>query len=127
MPDQNQPAIDPPDKDAQQRGIGERLREARDTLGITQEDAASALRIPRTSIVSIEKGARNVTATELSAMSTLYRRSVPWILGQESSAIDKTTALFRATDALSETDKAQVLRFAQFLATAGSPPKHPEA
>jgi transcriptional regulator with XRE-family HTH domain len=110
-------------KAAQQREIGARLREARETLGITQEDAASALGIPRTSITALEKGARAVAATELSRMATLYRRPVAWLLGDEDLAPAATSALFRATASLSDADKEQVLRFAQFLATAGAPPR----
>lgn len=110
-------------KAEQQQQIGARLREARETLGITQEDAAAALGIPRTSITALEKGTRAVAATELSQMAALYRRPVAWILGDEDPAPVATQALFRATAALSDADKEQVLRFAQFLATAGVPPR----
>lgn len=110
-------------KAEQQREIGARLREARETLGITQEDAASALEIPRTSITALEKGARAVAATELTRMAALYRRPVAWLVGDEDAPPAATAALFRATAALSDTDKEQVLRFAQFLATAGKPPR----
>ncbi|TCK65832.1 helix-turn-helix domain-containing protein [Curtobacterium sp. PhB136] len=110
-------------KAEQQREMGARLREARETLGITQEDAAVALGIPRTSITALEKGSRAVAATELTKMATLYRRPVAWLLGDEDPAPVATTALFRATASLSDADKEQVLRFAQFLATAGAPPQ----
>ena len=45
--------------------VGQRLRSARETLGLVQEDVASALRIPRTSVISMEAGKRNVSALEL--------------------------------------------------------------
>ncbi len=106
-----------------EKDIGQRLRDARETLGITQEDAAAALSIPRTSVTAIEKGARNVTATELRKFSSLYRRSVEWILGTEAESIQTVSALYRATEALSTEDQEQVLRFAQFLASAGRPPQ----
>ncbi len=120
MTDQTPPADS---KAEQQREIGARLREARETLGITQEDAAAALGIPRTSIVALEKGTRAVAATELSRMAALYRRPAAWILGDEDAPPAATVALFRATQSLSDADKEQVLRFAQFLATAGPPPQ----
>lgn len=120
MPDL--PAQNPEEKAEMQAKIGARLKEARETLGITQEDAAAAVGIPRTAIVSMERGARNVSATELSTMASLYRRPVPWILGESTEAPTEGNALFRATASLSDTDKKQVLRFAQFLASAGSPP-----
>jgi transcriptional regulator with XRE-family HTH domain len=112
-------------RDDKQKSIGARLREARETLGITQVDASAALRIPRTSVTAMEKGTRNVSATELTELSALYRRSVEWILGAELNENESTTALYRAASGLSEDDKAQVLKFAQFLAAAGPAPTGP--
>jgi hypothetical protein len=68
----------------------------------------------------MEAGKRNVTALELRRLARLYRRDVAWILGEGSETLEATTvdnqALFRATAHLSDEDKEQVLRFAQFLA-----------
>jgi transcriptional regulator with XRE-family HTH domain len=100
--------------------IGARLKSARETLGITQEDAAAALSIQRTSVSAMEKGSRNVSATELARLASLYRRSVEWLLGTETAPATNATALFRATENLSENDQEQVLRFAQFLAATTS-------
>jgi transcriptional regulator with XRE-family HTH domain len=114
-----------PEKDAEQRAVGQRLRLARETLGLTQEDVATALAIQRTSVISIEAGKRNVTALELRRLSRLYRRNVAWILGEEIAADSQTEAdqaLYRATAQLSEADRDQVLRFAEFLAAAGPAP-----
>lgn len=107
--------------------VGQRLRSARETLGLTQEDVASALGIPRTSVISMEAGKRNVTALELRQLARVYRRSVAWILGEEPEADQASAedqALFRATSELSDEDREQVLRFAQFLAAA-QPPSSP--
>lgn len=101
--------------------VGERLREARETLGLTQADVAGALGIPRTSVLAIEAGRRKVTGLELRRLARIYRRPIEWLLGEEPPAVDAADALFHATASLSADDKAQVLRFAQFLATAGSP------
>lgn len=109
----------------EQIAIGQRLRDARELLGLKQEDTASVLGIPRTSVTSMEMGKRNVTATELVKLSTLYRRSVEWILGQEPDATVEGAALLRTTKNLSERDQQQVLRFAQFLANAGVAPRDP--
>ena len=113
------------DGKSEQVEVGQRLRLARETLGLIQEDVASALGIPRTSVISMEAGKRNVTALELRRLARLYRRSVAWILGEEpddagqASAEDR--ALYRAASELSAEDREQVLRFAQFLAGAKSP------
>ena len=104
----------------EQQAVGQRLRSARETLGLTQEDVAGALSIQRTSVIAMEAGKRNVSALELRRLGRLYRRSVAWILGEEPDPelIGDNGALFRATAELSPEDKEQVLRFAEFLAAA---------
>ena len=106
--------------------VAQRLRSARETLGLTQEDVASALGIPRTSMIAMEAGKRNVTALEIRRLARLYRREVSWLLGEGPELIEEGSpenkALFRATAQLSLDDKDQVLRFAQFLAAAEAPP-----
>lgn len=102
--------------------VGQRLRAARETLGLTQDDVAGAMGMPRTSVIAMEAGKRNVTAVELRRLARLYRRNVQWLLGEEDEAAAVDSALYRATQDLSDDDKAQVLRFAQFLAAAGPPP-----
>lgn len=105
-----------------QREIGRRVRIARETLGLTQEEAAVALGVKRTTVTQMELGNRSITATELVQMAKLFRRSVEWLVGQEEEPPVAASALFRATRSLSEHDKEQVLRFAQFLASAGPAP-----
>lgn len=73
------------------------------------------------SISALEKGERTVTATELSKFAQLYRTSSGRILGEVDSTPTVGEALFRATKDLSAADQSQVLRFAEFLAQAGSP------
>lgn len=105
------------DQDAANAEMGQRLREAREAQGLTQEAVSSALRIPRSSVPLIESGKRNVTAPELKLLSRLYQRSVEWILGDAEPEVATDSALHRAAGALSPDDKEQVLRFAQFLAS----------
>lgn len=104
----------------EQQAVGQRLRSARETLGLTQEDVGGALDIQRTSVIAMEAGKRNVSAIELRRLGRLYRRSVTWILGEESEPefVGDNKALYRATAELSSEDKEQVLRFANFLAAA---------
>ena len=101
--------------------VAERLRQARESLGFTQDEVAEALEIPRTSVHAFEAGKRKVSAVELRRLSRLYRKTVEWLLGDDEPAQEDAAnkALFRATDQLSEADRAQVLRYAQLLA-AGS-------
>jgi transcriptional regulator with XRE-family HTH domain len=103
----------------EQERLGARLKEAREYIGLLQEDVAS---IPRASVSALEAGKRKVTGLELRRLARLYRRSVNWLLGDEETDLGQTaTPLFRATASLSDTDKEQVLRFAEFLASAGKP------
>lgn len=101
--------------------IGSRLREAREFVGLLQDEAASALGIPRTSLSAVEAGKRKVSGVELRRLARLYRRPVGWLLGEDDTLAAETDPLFRATAELSEQDKQQVLRFAEFLAAAGRP------
>jgi len=51
----------------------------------------------------------------------LYRRPVGWLIGEDEIELNDAEPLFRAAAALSQEDKEQVLRFAEFLAAAGKP------
>ncbi|WP_367183143.1 helix-turn-helix domain-containing protein [uncultured Cellulomonas sp.] len=109
--------------DNEQRVVAARLREARESLGLTQGEVSGALQIPRTSVHAIEVGKRGVSALELRRLARLYRRRVEWLLGEDEAPVAAADgALYRATQDLSADDKEQVLRFAQFLA-AGSVPR----
>jgi transcriptional regulator with XRE-family HTH domain len=101
--------------------VGSRLREAREVLGLTQEDVAGALGIPRTSVIAMEAGRRRVTGLELRRLGRLYRRPIEWLLGEVDPRPVTDEALYHATSGLSPEDKEQVLRFAQFLAGASPP------
>ena len=115
-------SMDVPVSDAsEQMALARRLREAREYIGLLQEDVATALEIPRASVSAIESGKRRVSSLELRRLGRLYRRPVAWLLGEEDAEVDMDTPLRRATEALSDQDKEQVLRFAEFLAGAGRP------
>lgn len=103
--------------------IGSRLREAREYVGLLQDDVAGALGIPRSSLSALEAGKRKVSGVELRRLARLYRRPVGWLLGEEEIVIADADPLFRATAQLSDHDKDQVLKFAEFLAAAGRPGK----
>ena len=63
--------------------IGERLRLARETAGITQADAATSINIARTTLLAIEKGQRRVRSDELQQLARLYHTSVNALLRRE--------------------------------------------
>jgi transcriptional regulator with XRE-family HTH domain len=105
------------------RELGERLREAREYVGLSQEAVAAALGIPRPSVSGMETGKRKVSTIELQELARLYKRPYSYFLGEEDAewqeAEESARALFRATKGLSERDREQVVRFAEFLRNAG--------
>ena len=113
--------------------LGQRLREARESLGLPQSSVAVHLNIPRTSVSEFEAGRRKVSFLELKQLAALYRRDLEFFSEnpQEPATDDETSrALYRTTSVLSESDRRQVLRFAQFLRDAGparSPDRDPVA
>ena len=64
----------------------------------------------------MEKGTRKITGLELRRLARLYQRDVSWLLGEEQPDAVAGRALHRAAAKLSDADKEQVLRFAEFLA-----------
>lgn len=120
-PDAQVNNADLPSDDSEQVALGARLKESREYIGLNQEDVAAALRIPRTSVHALEAGKRKVTGLELRRLARLYRRPVGWLLGEETVDLNDAEPLFRAAAALSDSDREQVLRFAEFLAAAGKP------
>jgi Zn-dependent peptidase ImmA (M78 family)/transcriptional regulator with XRE-family HTH domain len=75
--------------------IGERLKEARKNVQLSQEAAAAAIGIDRTALVKIEKGARIVTGVELHQLARLYRRDPAEFLVDQPLQEDPLTTLGR--------------------------------
>src|SRR4051794_20333092 len=105
------------------RELGERLREAREYVGLSQEAVATALGIPRPSVSGMETGKRKVSTIELQELARLYKRPYSYFLGEEDDewqqAEETARALFRAAKGLSDRDREQVVRLAEFLRNAG--------
>jgi Zn-dependent peptidase ImmA (M78 family)/transcriptional regulator with XRE-family HTH domain len=68
--------------------IGRRLKEARLNCGLTQEEAAEAVGIARTAVVSIEAGKRSVSTLELSKFAELYHRPVTYFLEPDEAVVE---------------------------------------
>jgi len=111
--------------------MGVRLREARDFLSISQEAVADALKIPRASVSAIESGRRKVSSLELRDLARLYRRPLDTFYDQHNDSIsvdsEADQTLYRAVRELSDDDKEQVLKFAEFIKTSGQAPARPKA
>ena len=106
----------PSNQPNEHRVMGARLRDARRAIGLTQAEVAASLGISRPTLAAVEKGTRKITGLELRRLARLYQRDVAWLLGEEGPDVTDGSALNRATANLSDADKEQVLRFAEFLA-----------
>lgn len=120
----------PPVRDDEQewRALGERLRQAREYLGLSQQEVSELLGVSRPAVTQMEAGRRKVSTLELREFARLYRRPYEWLVGETAEQTQDdyvTQALYRTTRELSDRDRAQLLNFAQFLSGAGGPPPPP--
>lgn len=100
------------------KALSNRLKEAREYAGFSQEEVAKYLKVPRSAISLMESGSRKIDTFELTKLSKLYQRSIAELTGSQesSSAQDESIKMVaRATSELSEKDREEVLRFALFL------------
>jgi len=98
--------------------LAARLKDTREYLGLSQQFVSDQTRIPRSAISDIERGERKVDSLELKKLSQLYRYPVEYFLGSDQpDEVDPSTvaALARTAGELTEEDREQVLRFANFL------------
>lgn len=102
-----------------EQALAERLRSEREYLGLSQDQVAKALDLPRAAVSAFETGRRKVSSVELARLAKLYGTTPDRLLGSEAPVDERTTRLFRATKKLSDHDKDQVLRFVEFLSNAG--------
>ncbi|HWI81574.1 helix-turn-helix transcriptional regulator [Ramlibacter sp.] len=97
--------------------LGQRLKEAREYQELSQQEVADALRLPRSAISLIEAGQRKVETLELKAMAQIYGRPIGHFTGevQPAAVPESVTMLARKAEKLSEADRAELLRFSDFL------------
>lgn len=85
--------------------LGQRLRSAREAVGLTQEASAEALDVSRPAISELEAGHRRVSSLELARLAQLYGREPTDLLAAEFSEADPLRALFRAQPSLELNDE----------------------
>jgi len=105
------------DDEQARRSLGERLREAREYLGLKQEEVAAHLKLPRTALTGIESGQRRVEAIELTRLARLYRQPVGYLTGIEGppDLPPDVAHLARQAADLSQRDREELGRFTEFL------------
>lgn len=106
------------DENIDRKELGARLRQAREYIGLLQEEVAKYLGIPRTALTNIESGRRRIDAIELKRLATLYKQPVSYLTGENQVAEgmpEDIAHLARAASGLSETDREELKRFAEYL------------
>jgi transcriptional regulator with XRE-family HTH domain len=105
------------DKEDDRKTLGERLREAREYLGFSQDQVATFLGVSRSALSLMESGQRKVDALELKKLAGLYKRSLGYFTGDEEDASIGADVkhLARKVSDLSSEDREELVRFADFL------------
>lgn len=108
-----------PSLETNRQTLGDRLRIAREYVGMKQEEVARHLTIPRSALSNIEAGQRKVEALELARLAKLYQRPVSWFTGEDATPDREFPAeiahVARAAAGLSSQDREELARFADFL------------
>jgi transcriptional regulator with XRE-family HTH domain len=114
----------PPSKEIDRQALGVRLKEAREYLELSQDEVASALNVPRSAISLIEAGQRKVDALELQKLAEIYQRPIGYFTGEDAVPValpETVQHLARAAAKLTDRDREELMRFAEFLQTRGRP------
>jgi Zn-dependent peptidase ImmA (M78 family)/transcriptional regulator with XRE-family HTH domain len=89
-----------------QAELGRRLKQARESCGLTQDDAAREMSMARATIAQIELGNRTVSGLELGKFAYLYARDIREFLAPTFTADSLAAVLFRADDGSGDGVKA---------------------
>jgi transcriptional regulator with XRE-family HTH domain len=114
------------DDEEERRRLGDRLRKARKYLGLKQGEVANYLKIPRTALTDIENGQRRVEAIELTRLAKLYRQPVAYFTGEDDASASlpiDVAHLAREAAELSQQDRDELSRFAEYLRARSRAPK----
>ena len=103
--------------------LAARLREAREYLGLSQDQVAQHIGVPRSALSNVENGQRKVEVVELTRLATLYKRPITFFTGEAtdapaappSSLPSDVELLARKASKLTPKDRAELTRFADFL------------
>ncbi len=80
------------------RRLGRRLQEARKARGLTQQDAADAIEVARTTITALEKGDRRTRPDEVIRLASLYGKRVSDLVGPKEPVADFAVQFRTAAD-----------------------------
>ena len=101
-------------------GLGNRLRQAREAAGLSQEQVARTLGLPRPAVTEMENETRKVSAGELKDLTELYKVSLEWLTGDVLNQSRKVKIAARKLEALKEQDLDAVIRIIDSLQRTSS-------
>lgn len=95
--------------------IGIRLKEARNNVGMYQEDAARSMEMSRPTLSAIEAGKRAVTAEEIKDFAGLYHVTTNWLLfgadQEEENRMQRLGSYYQLFMKLSGQEQKEVIQF----------------
>jgi transcriptional regulator with XRE-family HTH domain len=103
--------------------VADRLREARESSGLTQGQVAKKMELHRPTISEIEAGRRKVSAQELEQFAKLYGVSLDWIInGSTNQSVDDRVLLAaRELSKMSDADLERLMKTLSMLRKSGKP------
>lgn len=107
-----------PKQDDYRKKLANRLKEMREYLALSQDEVSQLVNIPRPAISLIESGERKVEASELMRFADAYKCTLDQLTGSagdEKKVKSEAAFLAKAVAKLTETDREELLRFAEFL------------
>jgi len=114
--------------DRDRKALADRLRETREFLGLSQQEVADALGptvgLTRLAVSAIETGRRRVESVELAALARLYGQPLSYFLAPRPKAQvepEEVKFIARAASKMTPGDRAELLRFAEFLESYKAP------
>jgi Zn-dependent peptidase ImmA (M78 family)/transcriptional regulator with XRE-family HTH domain len=93
-----------------QTELGRRIRQARESCAMTQDEVAEKLDVSRPVVVQIEQGKRPVSGLELQTLSYLFARDIREFLADEFTEDDVVHALFRSHEDVGQDGVKKALR-----------------
>src|SRR2546425_4136744 len=114
--------------DRERKALADRLRETREFLGLSQQEVAAALGptvgLTRLAVSAIETGRRRVESVELAALARVIGQPLSYFLASRQKAQvepEEVKFIARAATKLTPGDRAELLRFAEFLKNSKAP------
>jgi Zn-dependent peptidase ImmA (M78 family)/transcriptional regulator with XRE-family HTH domain len=90
--------------------LGRRIRQARESCAMTQDEVAEKLGVSRSVVVQIEQGKRPISGLELQTLAYLFARDIREFLADEFAEDDVVHALFRSQEDVGQDGVKKALR-----------------